>query len=91
MEGGRERRGELREGHSFTSFAFTHSLSFILSYYFHPTFNRMAQGKQQASALGAVGGGCGCVDEVIHVSAAVSEKGGGRGVEDDPRNPNSRV
>jgi len=59
---------------------------------FYPLFNvnRVAQGKQQPRVLGAVGGGCGCVEEVIQVAAAVGEKGG-RGGEDDPRNPNSRV
>jgi len=32
-------------------------------------FCRVANKKQLPSAIGAIGGGCGCVDEVIHVAA----------------------
>ncbi|KAM3570099.1 hypothetical protein VYU27_007828 [Nannochloropsis oceanica] len=52
---------------------------------------RVAKGKDEPSAMIAVGGGCGCGEEVIHVAAAVGENGGAKGGADDPASSNNKV
>jgi len=81
-----------REGGRFQSLSIDScTFNYCHCRYYLRNCNRVAKGKDEPSAMIAVGGGCGCGEEVIHVAAAVGENGGAKGGADDPASSNNKV